>query len=134
MKKHRGEIVEEAVRKSGFSIKKLAERLRISRNTLYNRFKEAELNYEFIAAVGSIIHYNFAIDFPEIEVETNKAGERPLSYVERDTAELLRLEKKYTDLLERYNELLGILAKLANANELETLRKDILRFLDHNFD
>ncbi|MEL6606959.1 MAG: helix-turn-helix domain-containing protein, partial [Bacteroidota bacterium] len=52
MKKHRGEIVEEAVRRSGFSIKKLAERLKISRNTLYNRFKEPELSYDFIAAVG----------------------------------------------------------------------------------
>lgn len=132
MKKHRGEIVEEAVRKSGFSIKKLAERLKISRNTLYNRFRDPELSYEVIAAIGNIIHYNFAIDFPELEIETNKAGEGPITYAERDMVELLRLEKKYTGLLERYNELLGILIKLANTNELETLRKEIRRFLDNN--
>lgn len=131
MNKHRGEIVEEAIRKSGFSIKKLAERLKISRNTLYNRFKEPALSYEFITAVGSVIHYNFAIDFPEIEEEINKVGEGPISYVERNTVELLKLEKKYTNLLERYNELLSILVKVANTNELETLRKEILRLLDN---
>lgn len=130
MNKHRGEIVEEAIRKSGFSLKKLAERLKISRNTLYNRFKEPALSYEFITAVGSIIHYNFEIDFPELEEETNRVGERPVSYVERNTVELLKLEKKYTNLLERYNELLSILVKVANTNELETLRKEILRLLD----
>ena len=134
MKKHRGEVVEEAVRKSGFSIKKLAERLKISRNTLYNRFKEPELSYEFVAAVGNIIHYNFAIDLPEIESEINKAGENPITYVERDTVALLKLEKKYTGLLERYNELLGILIKLANANEMGTLQKEIRHFLDTDLD
>ncbi|MEM9416970.1 MAG: helix-turn-helix domain-containing protein [Bacteroidota bacterium] len=132
MKKHRGEIVEEASRKSGFPIKKLAERLKISRNTLYNRFKDPELSYEFISAVGNIIHYNFAIDFPELESEENQTGEGHLNYVNRDTAELLKLAKKYTELLERYNELLSILIKVANNNELETLRKQILRFLDDN--
>lgn len=134
MKKHRGEIVEEAVRRSGFSIKKLAERLKISRNTLYNRFKEPELSYEFITAVGNIIHYNFAVDFPELEEEINKAGESSVTYAKRDTVELLKLEKKYTGLLERYNELLNMLVRLANTNELETLRKEILRFVDSNLD
>ena len=132
MAKHRGEIVEEAIRKSGFSVKKLAERLKISRNTLYNRFKDPELNYEFIIAVGNIIHYNFAVDFPELEAEDNQVGEGHINYLNRDTAELLKLEKKYTGLLERYNELLSILIKVANNNELETLRKQILRFLDDN--
>ena len=132
MKKHRGEIVEEAARKSGFPISKLAKRLRISRNTLYNRFRDPELGYDFITAVGNIIHYNFTIDFPELEEESNQANESPLSYVGRDMFELLQLERKYAGLLERYNKLLNILVKMANANEMETLRKDILRFLDND--
>ena len=132
MKKHRGEIVEDVIRKSGFSLKKLSERLGISRNTLYNRFREAELSYRFIRAVGNIIHYNFEIDFAELHEETNEISERPLSYIDRDAVELLSLEKKYTDLLERYNKLLGILVRLANTNELQTLRKEILRFLEKN--
>ena len=132
MKKHRGEIVEEAIRRSGFPLKKLAERLQISRNTLYNRFKDPDLSYEFITAVSNIIHYNFAIDFPELEAEDNESGEDLASYRNRDIVELLRVEKKYTGLLERYNKLMGIMIRLANTNELEKLRKEILRFLEDN--
>ncbi len=132
MKKHRGEIVEDTIRKSGFSLKKLSERLGISRNTLYNRFREPELSYGFIRAVGNIIHYNFEIDFAELHEEANEISERPPTYIDRDAVELLSLEKKYTDLLERYNKLLGILVRLANTNELQTLRKEIFRFLEQN--
>ena len=130
MQKHRGEIVEDAVRKSGFSLKKLSERLKISRNTLYNRFREPELSYEFIREVGNIIHYNFSIDFAELQEEIDEVGEGAISYTDRDVAELLRLEKKYTGLLERYNKLLSILARCAYTNELQTLRKEIFRFLE----
>ncbi|MEL6358722.1 MAG: hypothetical protein AAFQ01_02165, partial [Bacteroidota bacterium] len=73
-------------------------------------------------------------DFPELEDENNKAGESPLSYVGRDMVALLKLERKYAGLLERYNKLLNILVKVANTNELETLRKEILRFLENNLD
>lgn len=132
MEKHRGEIVEDAIRKSGFSLKKLSERLGISRNTLYNRFRDSRLSYEFIIAVGNIIHYNFSLDFAELRSETNEVSEGPINYIERDDVELLKLKKKYTDLLERYNKLLGILVRLANANELHTVKKEILRFLEDN--
>lgn len=131
MKKHRGEIVEDAVRKSGFSLKKLSERLRVSRNTLYNRFREPELSYEFINAVGNIIHYDFSIDFVELREGSDEISESPVSYIDRDAAELLRLEKKYTGLLERYNKLLGILARWAHTNEMQTLRKEIVKFLEN---
>ena len=133
MTAHRGEIVEEVIRKSGFSLKKLSERLGVSRNTLYNRFREPELSYGFILSVGNIIHYNFALNFPELqETETNEVGESLVNYADRDAIELLKLEKKYMGLLERYNKLIGILARLANTNELEMLRKEILQFLEEN--
>ena len=104
--------------------------MNISRNTLYNRFKEADLSYEFIASVSNIIHYNFAVDFPEMEAEDEDTGERLTRYIDRETAELLKLEKKYTDLLERYNKLLGILIRLANENDLQTLRRELMQFLE----
>ena len=132
IQKHRGSVVESTVRQSGFSFKKLAERLSISRNTLYNRFKDPALSYDFIRAVGKIIHYNFAPDFPEFQEQVDAVRERSLNYVDQDTVGLLRLEKKYTTLLERYNKLLGILVRLANTNELQTVRKEVFRFLDEN--
>ena len=130
--KHRGSIVERAVRQSGFSFKKLAERLNISRNTLYNRFKDPTLSYEFIRSVGNIVHYNFAPDFPELQEGVDAMRERSLNYLDQDAVGLLRLEKKYTSLLERYNKLLGMLVRLANTNELQTIKKEIFRFLDDN--
>lgn len=132
MTKHRGEIVENVIRKSGFSLKKLSERLGISRNTLYNRFKEPELSYEFIIAVGNIIHYNFALELPGLQAEANEMGEGPVGYADRDTVELVKLERKYTNLLERYNRLLGILVRLSNTNELQVIRNEILQFLENS--
>ncbi|MEL6152980.1 MAG: hypothetical protein AAFQ78_03035, partial [Bacteroidota bacterium] len=67
MRQHRGEIVETIVRRSGYSIKSLAQKLRVSRNTIYNKFREQDLSYEFIANVGDVIHYDFTTDFPEIK-------------------------------------------------------------------
>jgi len=132
MAQHKGEIVEDIVRRSGFSLKKLSERLRISRNTLYNRFKDPDLSYEFITAVGDIIHYDFSLDFDELRSGANEMSEKSIGYMDRDAAELLKLEKKYMSLLERYNKLLSILVRLANTNELQTLRREILRFLEEN--
>ena len=75
---------------------------------------------------------NFELDFPELKEIDNGVGENPIGYADRDAVELLRLEKKYMALLERYNKLLNILVRLANTNELQTLRKEILLFLEKN--
>ncbi len=132
MKKHRGEIVEDIVRKSGFSLKKLSERLKISRNTLYNRFRDPELSYEFITTVGKIVHYNFTVDFPELETELNNQAHDPwVQYGDNDVAELLKQEKKYSQLLERYNYLLTMLVRITNdGGELKIFREDLKRFMD----
>jgi len=123
MRQHRGEILEAVIRRSGYSIKALAERLGISRNTIYNKFKEHDLSYDFIVRVGNIIHYDFTHDYPEIKtiVSTDKA---------HHPAELWRLEQKYTRLLERYNKLLGFLVKTANDYHLEKLKREIDKFLE----
>lgn len=89
MQQHRGEIVEKAVRNSGLPIKKLAERLGISRNTLYSRFRDPEVSYKFIAAVSNVVHYDFLIDFPELE-EGVQVGKGAIDYCKRDTVELAR--------------------------------------------
>jgi len=129
---HRGHIVEKIVRKSGYSLTKLAEKLGISRNTLYNRFDNANLGYRFIMDVGNIIHYDFTLDFPEMKKESNLAGDYSMSVPKREdkAADLWRIEGKYTHLLEKYTKLLGILVKIANENELHTLKKEIVNLLE----
>lgn len=115
---HRGKIVERIVRKSGYSITKLAERLGISRNTLYNRFAAPQLKYRFIIEIGAIIHYDFTFDFPEIKdrPEWSNAKAPFVPYEANKAAELWRMEGKYSHLLEKYDKLLTIVMKLADEN------------------
>ena len=123
MRQHRGEILEAVVRRSGYSLKFLAEKLGISRNTLYNRFKEHDLSYDFILQVGDAIHYDFTYDYPEIK--TSVSVEKS-----QHAAELWRLEQKYRRLLERYNKLLSFLVRTANDYHVEQLQEEINVFLE----
>ena len=122
MQQHRGEIIEAVVRRSGYSLKKLADKLNVSRNTLYNKFGERNLSYEFIVRTGEIIHYDFTYDFKEIKTTINVDENK-------HAANLWRLERKYTHLLERYNILLSFLVRIANDYQLDNLKKDLTKFL-----
>ncbi len=123
MLQHRGEILEAVIRKSGYSIKVLAKRLGVSRNTIYNKFKEYDLSYDFIVRVGDIIRYDFTYEYPEIKTTVSLDKEE-------HAAELWRLEQKYTRLLERDNKLLSFLVKTANNHRLDRLKKEIDKFLE----
>ena len=133
MEKHRGKIVEKAVRKSAYTISKTASMLGITRNTLYNKFKVPNLSYHFIAEVGSVIDYDFTLDFPELEIEMDieTFSEKPYCYFEKKAGDFLLLEKKYIKLLERYNNLLVLLVKIANDNEMHSLKKQIAEFIEN---
>jgi hypothetical protein len=131
--KHRGQIVEKAVRKSGYSLTKLAKSLAISRNTLYNRFENPNLGYRFIADIGDIIHYDFTIEFPDIRSEIETGDDEDTRFIERETVELIKLDNKYIRLLEKYNKLLSLLVRLSNENELHGLKKEILDFIDQEY-
>lgn len=123
MRQHRGEILEAVVRKSGYSLKVLAQKLGVSRNTIYNKFKEHDLSYEFIVRVGEVIHYDFTYEYPEIKTTTN-------TDTPQHVAKLWWLERKYTRLLEQYNQMLDFLLRMANDYHLENLKKDINKFLE----
>lgn len=121
---HRGGVVARVVRKNNFPIKLLAEKLSVSRNTVYNKFKEHDLSYDLIVRIGDIIRYDFSLDFPEIKATIGLDSRNQIS-------ELWHLEQKYTRLLEKYNKLLAFLMKLANDYHIESLKKDLDRFLNN---
>ena len=118
MRQHRGELLEAIVRRSGYSLKALSEKLGVSRNTIYNKFKEYNLSYDFIVRVGEIIHYDFTYEYPAIKttvrIDTNQ-----------HTSDLWRLERKYSHVLESYNELLNFLLRIASDYHLSRLQKEI---------
>ncbi|AWN81975.1 MAG: hypothetical protein NQ127_00675 [Candidatus Cardinium sp.] len=119
---HRGKIIESVVRRSGISISVLAAKMGISRNTLYNRFKEKNLSYDFILALGAVVHYNFAVEFPEMRVDS--------SSLDDIRAELWRVERKYKNLLEKYNHLLKFLLKKSQDTDQHALHKKIKDFIN----
>jgi len=130
MEKHRGEMVELAIRKSGYTITTISEKLGVSRNTLYNKFQKPNLNYDFIALVGQLIHYDFSNEFPVLKQisldRSEKAGPQDNAHV----GVLLRLEQQYFRLLEVYNKLLYTLVSISDDSKLAVLKEEIIQLID----
>jgi hypothetical protein len=122
---HRGEIVEKVVRKSGYALTKLAGKLEISRNTLYNKFQDANLSYRFIGEVGRVLHYDFSLDFPEMLKEEYATGKK--------NNDLISIEIKYSNLLEKHIKLLEILVKVANHSENHSLKQELNKLMEGNY-
>jgi hypothetical protein len=110
-KQHRGEVVKEAVLKSGLTLTSLRQKLGISRPTLYRRFEEPNLSFEFIEQVGVLIRHDFAQEFRELAPPANVAAEPAASYqldsLDDCKNKLLHVYGLYTELQERYVALLA---------------------------
>lgn len=108
---HRGEIVSEAVRKSGVKLSQLHRHLGISRPTLYRRFEDPNLNFDFIKHVGQFIHHNFAEEFRELVPATSMVAEPIVAYqlesLQDCKDKLLYVYGLYTELVQQYNALVA---------------------------
>ena len=119
---HQGEILQEVIRNSGISITRIVEELGITRPTIYRKFKEETVEYNFVKKIGEIINHDFSNDFtlsqqsslplvtPAVKsIVTSNVTPRVTqsSIVDSDASkQLLILQAKYIALLEAYNELL----------------------------
>ena len=99
---HRGEIIEKAVRESGFPIAELARRMKKSRRTIYNLFENPHVSIEEVLQIGKILHHDFSDLFTDVSNSVNIVEEPAVHYGE--TAAYWK--DKYIALLERYNALL----------------------------
>ncbi len=100
---HRGEIIEQVVRKSGIPIATIAKRLGKSRRWMYLMFENPEVPLEIIKRIGQITYYDFGKDFP---ILSNKIVVSSEEVAEYNTADADYWKDKYFKLLEEYNELL----------------------------
>jgi hypothetical protein len=123
--KHRGEILENLIRKSPYSITILANKLGISRTTLYNKFKEPNLDYDFMLLVGDVLHYDVSSVIPELDT-------RVVFSLHQQYQRVRILEKQYVDLLERYKNLLIFLTKVAHQHGLSLVKQQIDRLAENN--
>ncbi|MFT2009933.1 hypothetical protein ACMA1I_14750 [Pontibacter sp. 13R65] len=69
---HRGEIVKEAIKASGIAVGVVADRVGLSRRTLYNKFKENSIPYSLILKIGEVIHHDFSEEFPHLGRKVKK--------------------------------------------------------------
>ena len=123
---HQGEILQEAIKNSGISITRIVEELGITRPTIYRKFKDETVDYNFVRKIGDIINHDFSNDFTPLQqsflpfvssivkpIVTNGVTSNVTPRVtqvqnpDSDPAkQLLALQVKYIALLEAYNELL----------------------------
>jgi len=119
---HQGEILQGAIKNSGISITRIVEELGITRPTIYRKFKDETIDYNFVKRVGAVIGHDFANDFTTLQQSTlpfvtQKVHVTPQAIVtsrvtsaqtaDNDASrQLLALQTKYIALLEAYNELL----------------------------
>jgi len=106
--RHKGEIVEKAVRQSGIPLTKLVKRLGKSRKWIYNAFENPQLSIDYILEIGNAIHYDFTNEIKELSSNPNLVSEPKPTYQDAEY-----WKNKYLHLLEEYKTLL----EASNANK-----------------
>ena len=101
---HRGELVKEAVYKSGIAITDLAKRMGKSRRWVYQMFENSNVSLDVVLQIGKIIHYDFSNEIKEFSPFLN--FNEPTSIYEKNEPDAEYWKNKYLKLLEEYNELL----------------------------
>jgi len=102
---HRGEIIKEAVYKSGYPITALAKRLGKSRRWMYLMFENNNVSLDLVLQIGKINYYEFKTEIKEFSLSPTALNELSTAYKnEEPSAEYWK--NKYLKLLEDYSELL----------------------------
>lgn len=121
---HRGEIVEEAVRKSGYSLTRLARELGKSRRWIYLVFDNPNVSIDLIIQIGKIIHHNFAHEIAEIRnlgYNSNLYEHEKNNYFSTNDINseenFITLKNKYIQLLEEYKILSDKLIHLQSSKD-----------------
>lgn len=97
---HRGEIIEKAIRESNIPISRIAQKLKKSRQFIYNIFDTPNVPLDLVIEIGKIINYDFSKKIDFLNTKPPKEIKKP----EEQTIEYWK--NKYIKLLENYNELL----------------------------
>ena len=107
--KHRGKMYEHVVRQSDMSLNQIAERLGVSRLTLYNYFGYANLNWDTVLATGKVIGHDFSKEFPELTNMVHDVEETYWAAKDKELDDCKRekekYQKKYIEALEEIDML-----------------------------
>ena len=122
--------MEKAVRESGYSITRLAEKMEVSRRHVYNLFESDKIDWDVIVQIGTIIKYDFSKDFKELVqfgpishvndpagayIRGVKGKLQPAKMGPKELAlEVSYWKNRYIELLEKYND--ALLSKVPNVS------------------
>ncbi len=105
---HRGEIIEQAVRKSGMSLVTVSKKMGKSRRWLYLQFENPLVSLDVVLQIGKIIYYDFSDEIQLLKVKTIVAEQDDSSTLE----EVVYWKEKYFKVMEEYHILLKKIAFL----------------------
>ena len=99
--KHRGEIIEKAIRESGIPLTNIAKKMGKTRQWLYLLFDNPNVSIDIVLEIGKIIHYDFN---SEIEIFNNSQllSDNSATYNENSVE---HWKNKYYQLLEENHQL-----------------------------
>ncbi len=107
MKVHVGKQLEDAVRASEWSITALAQKLKLSRKTIYNYFENPDLDEFIVKRFENVLH----VYILPIQNEGNLGNSSAANRSENPTEHSAQFWKnKYLELLEKYSQLLEKMA------------------------
>ena len=97
---HKGEVIEKAVRASGMSISKVAEKMGKSRRWMYLMFENPNVSTDVILELSKVLHH----PFNELILQTEVSEPPRAVYGTEKDAEFWK--QKYYALLEEHLEVL----------------------------
>lgn len=95
---HKGEIIENVVRKLDIPIAHIAKETGVSRRQLYNIFKKAEVSNETILKIGYGINHDFSEEMPWLKKVYQSVPELKPKVLRVEEDRAVYLAKKRTEI------------------------------------
>lgn len=114
--KHRGEIVDNAIRKSGMSVTAIAKALGTSRTSLYRWLEDPNLSLDTVFKIGKVINHDFSEyikELPSLKVE------EPQESYKNGTREKVSITIELDGTEETINKWLRLLPELNKVMQLK---------------
>ncbi len=120
MRQDLGQILEKAVRQSGYPISKLAKRIGYTRQHIYNLFAQQQIDLQLLDEIGKIIN----VDFSENVKSLKKYSTNTSNQNNKATDDEFKI--KYYALLEEHQHLLKEHQLLIKSKFSDFLKKNKL--------
>ncbi|WP_164108749.1 MULTISPECIES: helix-turn-helix domain-containing protein [Sphingobacterium] len=126
---HVGNVLEQVLRMERIGISELSRKLKVSRRTIYNWFKQENLNLQILLEVGNIIGHDFTAELPETLIKNhphllNAEDSSSITNADIDNSSVYFWMNKYISLLEKYSDLLNLISENSASNKKMTGKND----------